>query len=171
MSTDGPERFARGRYRSYNLQREFPEQLADFTRSHRGFAIRAAQELARAERYRTFVSLIIVRGAVDGTSSTTILDELQPIIHADSRITDLVSGVENDSFAILLIETDPDGADIFCKRLEFQIDLLRTKAATNGDEFPLAIESHTFPGPLAETASLAQKLDELYQASSSRPVV
>ncbi len=173
MSTDGPERFAHGRYRSFNLKREFTDHLADFTRSHRSFAIRAAQELARAERYRSFLSLIIVHGGESADTDTPVelLQELHPMITADSRVTDLVSGVENNRFAVLLIETDAEGADTYRKRLEFQVDLLRSKASDNGDGISLEIERYTFPEHLAETTSLAQQLDDLYQESSNRPVV
>ena len=103
MMTPGKQEFAEGRYHSRELSVDLPGYLEILTRSHRNFSVRAAQELRRAERYRLFMSLIIVHGdqvdIFDGDDPERALASrlagLTTIVRANCRVSDLVSGVED----------------------------------------------------------------------------
>ena len=60
MITPDDDIFAESDFVSEDLADDLPQRLELLTYSHRSFAIRAAQELYRAERYRQYLSLIVV---------------------------------------------------------------------------------------------------------------
>lgn len=177
MSNSGKESFAEGRYSSRNLGVDLPEQLEFLTRSHRSFSARAAQELHRAERYRQYLSLIIVRGgqadlaASDGPyeDMTGPMADLASAIRVDCRTSDLVSGVERGDFAILLVETGPEGAQRFIARLNDNINSLFSGDTSDMEDTKIPIEIITFPDQNSNSTSLANALNDMYRQSSTRP--
>lgn len=106
-------------------------------KSHRHFGLIASQELKRAERYCSFLSLLTLN--VDFTDDLQfpiqtetgvflkiddLQDELHRIICKTLRETDYASGFESGRIGILLVETSRDGAEVLLKRLKSVLDYL-----------------------------------------------
>jgi GGDEF domain-containing protein len=174
MITPGKQGFANGRYHSRELSADLPEYLEILTRSHRNFSVRAAQELRRAERYRLFMSLIVVHSDQmdsidDDDPEQGRLTDLPSIIRTNCRVSDLVSGVEDGKFAVLLVETAPEGAQIFMARLKDITQSLFAGQTDAGKNISVSIELVSFPDGGANSISLAEALNILYQWSNTRP--
>ena len=171
------EKFAGGRYWSRTLAADLPDQLENLTRSHRTFSARAAQELRRAERYRQFLSLIIVGDtrddgqtpAPDDGKSFAALTDFAATVRVNTRVSDVVSGVERGRFAVLLVETGADGAGTFARRLREMIELCRPGPTDKSESIPLEIAITTFPDHNPGALSFAEKLNRFYQQSNTRP--
>jgi GGDEF domain-containing protein len=177
MSNSGHESLAGGRYGSRGLSADLPGQLDVLHRSHRNFCARALQELRRAERYRQYISLLLIREnrAPSGTVEDIYRDfagplaDLASLVRANSRITDLISGVEGGRFGILLVETAPDGARKFIARLEEMIESLFTNGIHTPGLIIMPVELISFPEESTNPTTLAEALNELYRHSSIRP--
>ncbi|MCP4634364.1 MAG: hypothetical protein GY855_15665 [candidate division Zixibacteria bacterium] len=100
-------------------------------KSHAHFGLKVRQELKRAERYCEFVSLITINiqrenrieSEFDNSESGFDIIErmqegLRKLICRSIRITDYVSGIENDMMGLLLVETSKEGASVFLERLK-----------------------------------------------------
>jgi len=177
MTTPNGEQFAEGRYRSRELAVDLPSQLELLSRSHRTFCARAAQELHRAERYRQYLSLVIVHGDHAGLGSPSDpyqdlrgpLADLCAAIRTACRISDVVSGVEGGKFAVLLVETSPEGAQRFCVRLKENIQSLFIGRSASPARLTIPVELITFPDQPASRTTMSQTLHELYRRSNIRP--
>jgi GGDEF domain-containing protein len=90
-------------------------------------------ELKRAERYRIFISLIVidlgfVSGYQDGRSEA-IITELMEVVSRNIRAIDNVSRLDDNRLALLFPETTRQGAEIASKRVT---DLIRTHLTAQG---------------------------------------
>jgi hypothetical protein len=175
MNESGQESLAGGRYRSRELSTDLPGQLDILHRSHRNFCARAMQELRRAERYRQYISLVLVREDRPRTADDPYRDingplvDLASLVRANSRVTDLVSGVEGGRMAVLLVETPPDAAYKYIDRLNEMIELyFGGKARTQGN-IAIPVQLISFPEGGSNHVTLAEALNTLYQQSSVRP--
>ncbi|MBD3232165.1 MAG: hypothetical protein GF315_00410, partial [candidate division Zixibacteria bacterium] len=106
--------------------------LHEIFKSHENFGLKAHQELKRAERYCEFISLVIVsvrkngsfpnefdkRADSDDARLDTIYEGLRGFISKSVRITDYVSGVEDDKLGLLLVETPEKGAVSLVNRIK-----------------------------------------------------
>lgn len=179
MTTSDGERFAEGRYRSRELGADFPGQMELLSRSHRSFCARAAQELHRAERYRQYLSLVIVHGdrAEVGEPNDPYQDMHGPLadlcaaVRADCRVSDIVSGVEGGKFVILLVEAGSEGAQRFRRRLEETIRAVFCGRSPRESGPVIPMETITFPEQQSSHMTLFEALDALYRRSNTRPHV
>lgn len=176
MITPDDNTFTEDDFESEDLAGDLPQRLEVFTCSHRRFAVRAAQELYRAERYRQYLSLIVVRGDVLGLTgpngsrkgAPAVLQDLAYMVRSDCRTSDLVSGVEDGKFAILLVETGPDGVKQFLARLETMVGLFLAGGNNPSGYNALPLEIITFPDQGHNVISLGASLESLYRRSSVR---
>lgn len=176
MNTSDAEIFAEDEHRSADLRVDLSRRLELLTSSHRSFAIRAAQELYRAERYRQYLSLIIVRGDRTDVSGSTgsnddvtgSLTDLATMVRGECRISDLVSGVEDGLFAVLLVETGPEGAEKFLARLSKTVTLFFAPGDNGTGPMPLPVDVITFPDQGSNAVSMGESLENLYRQSIVR---
>jgi len=176
MITPNDDTFTDDDFQSTDPAAELPRRLESLTLSHRDFAVRAAQELCRAERYRQYLSLIIVRGELlelsgpRGSSwdNDGILSDLVRLVRSDCRTSDLVSGVEAGEFAVLLMETGPEGVQQFLNRLEAMIGLFTAGYQRPSGHTALPVEVVTFPDQGNNVVSLGTSLETLYRRSNAR---
>lgn len=101
--------------------------LFDVFRSHKRFGLQIQQELARAERYCEFISLVVIGISRDAEAASEsdegvpdaddLYDGLRKLIGKSIRITDYVSGVEGERMGLLLVETPRNGAETLVRRL------------------------------------------------------
>jgi len=177
MNDSGQESLAGGRYRSRELSTDLPDRLDILHRSHRNFCARAMQELHRAERYRQYVSLVLVSENQLRTDTvedryrdiTGPLADLASLVRVNTRVTDLVSGVEGGRFAILLVETSSEDAREYLIRLHEMIESLLGGHIHAVEKIQIPVELVSFPEDGANRTTLAEVLNDLYQRSSIRP--
>jgi GGDEF domain-containing protein len=85
------------------------------------FLARVDTELKRAERYRFFVSLIVLdlsfTRPIFGQSSFQVVSDLLETVQTNIRIIDDVSLMGEHSVVLLLPETSRQGAEIAAKRV------------------------------------------------------
>ena len=132
------------------------------------FLDQGTRELQRAERYRVFVSLLLldlssVRERFGGRGSE-IMQMLTRLTCQHVRGCDIVAAV-NGSIALLFPETPRQGAEITSKRLS---DMIREKVSELSEqavETVIPLEIASYPDT-AGARSLSEFLDEL---SSKRP--
>ncbi|MBD3170073.1 MAG: hypothetical protein GF307_11365 [candidate division Zixibacteria bacterium] len=104
-------------------------------KSHRHFGLIGSQELKRAERYCSFLSLVTIQiefgdnlqfPIATETGAILIIDDLQDELHRiickTLRETDYVSGFESGKIGILLVETSRGGAEVLLKRIKSVLD-------------------------------------------------
>ncbi len=176
MNTPDDDIFAESDFDSEDLTGDLPQRLELLTYSHRSFAVRAAQELYRAERYRQYLSLIVVRGdllALSGSNgsrhnNTAMLQDMVQMVRGDCRTSDLVSGVEASKFAMLLVETSPEGAQQFLLRLEKTMDLFLAGGKNPSGYNTVPVEVVSFPDPGTNAISLGASLETLYRRANVR---
>ena len=129
------------------------------------FLDQGTRELKRAERYRVFVSLLLLDLSfvhdMFGEKSRDIMDALVKTACEQVRGCDIVARV-NGSIALLFPETPRQGAEITSRRLS---DVIRQKLAELSDHnvdavIPLEIASYP---DTAGVRALAESLEELSQ--------
>jgi GGDEF domain-containing protein len=136
------------------VDKNFP--LQRLYRSHRNFALRAEEELKRAERYSEFLSLIIIdlkslkRFSAKGMSKhyknqKDFFIDLERFIKKSVRETDIVSGFEDDKLGLLLSETPEAGADCLVKRLNESLNYLVSNSFEIPQEWQPCYEILSFP--------------------------
>jgi hypothetical protein len=176
MKTSDAEIYSDQDFYSEDLTVDLPRRLERLTSSHRSFSVRAAQELYRAERYRQYLSLVIVRGDLLDTSGPNgaqnniagSLADLAKLVRYDCRTSDLVSGVEHRIFAVLLVETGPEGVAEFLTRLEKAVALFFPDGKDTSADIPFPVEVVTFPDQGDNTVSLGESLEIFYRRSKVR---
>lgn len=113
------------------------------------FVERVGRELQRAERYRIFVSLIILdlnslsvnSGGSDAADSAILID----LVAGNTRSVDHTALVESGKVAVLLPETPRQGAEVAGRRVA---DLIRRKyprSGTDSGDFVIPLEMASFP--------------------------
>lgn len=119
------------------------------TANAKPFVERVGRELQRAERYRIFVSLIILdlnslrtnSGGSDAADSAILID----LVAGNTRSVDHTALVESGKVAVLLPETPRQGAEVAGRRVA---DLIRSKYPKSGadsGDFVIPLEMASFP--------------------------
>ncbi len=104
-------------------------------------------ELKRAERYRIFVSLIVIDlgflATVPGDRPDGLIDDLINVVGRNVRAIDNVSRLDENRLALLFPETTRQGAEIASKRIT---ELIRTYLVNQGNRvdqvIPLEMASY-----------------------------
>ncbi len=147
--------------------------LHEIFKSHRIFGLKAHQELKRAERYCEFISLVIVSVRKNGSfpnefdegvdSDKTLLDTiyegLRGLISKSVRITDYVSGVEDDKLGLLLVETPEKGAVSLVNRIKPLIDGYTSHYANGDSGWSSSFSIISFPTETGNKEEFTQAID------------
>lgn len=132
---------------------EEPDE-AGLHRSHRSFQTRARQELARAERYAAYLSLVtldlscLLRSLAPDQKNeemNRLFDELYDLVRTRVRTSDVVSGVENARLGLLLIETAKSGAQTLAARLAEQVRAYLASHVPLPSDWQVPVEIDSFP--------------------------
>lgn len=139
--------------------------------SIRKFRDSALLELKRAERYRTFLSLLVLnlselmatvgRRKIDSADEADYFFQMAlDRVKQAARETDMISFFEDGRLAMLLPETDMSGAQTAAVRLETLISEFLGEFLQSDYRFDIPTEITSFPGP-ASDISLKARLMKL----------
>jgi GGDEF domain-containing protein len=133
------------------------------------FKVRAQEELRRAKRYATFVSLVSVDLAhVDSSDEIQnfsgfdeFMKSLRKLIRNSIRETDIVSNFDRQKVSILLLDTPREGASAMTDRLRkilryFMCDNIRSPL-----NWRVPIKEYYFPSSSGEDFSIQAFLDHI----------
>jgi PleD family two-component response regulator len=123
----------------------------------------ALLELKRAERYRNFLSLLVLNlseflGTVGRRKITSedqencLLDKAINRLRLESRETDLISRLDDDRLAMLLPETDFNGARIAADRFQGLLTDLLADFLQSNYRFDVPLEITSFPDATGEVS-------------------
>jgi diguanylate cyclase (GGDEF)-like protein len=105
------------------------------TLNKRSFQARGAIEVQKARRHQRPLSLLVIGSdqlpAIEATfgpdGGKTVLRALSSSFCDGTRISDLIARVDDEQFAILLPETDSQGAELLAERLRKKIGDLKVR--------------------------------------------
>lgn len=133
------------------------------------FLDRVSVELKRAERYRIFVSLIVLDfGSVPSVKSengSVIMEKLSESVEGNIRAIDNVSAIDSHRMALLFPETTRQGAEIASKRIG---ELIRDRISTMTEQTfsqLIPLEMASYPD-----AAGAKSISDLLKEMSDRRV-
>jgi GGDEF domain-containing protein len=146
--------------------------MTDKPRTANGFGQFAHQlnlELKRAERYRIFVSLLLVDlTKIKGIDVSKIptADEFVRSIRPQMREIDVVSVVKGNRVGVLLPETSRQGAEVVARRVGELVKTVVGDIIQESTDVAVSIEMASYPDA-AGTRSLEDYLMELTQPSEN----
>jgi len=131
----------------------------------------ANRELKRAERYRSFLSLVVFnlssfistvgqRKISSPDEMNSFLTGLVERVVEGARESDLVSTLDNARLVLLLPETDDEAAAVAAGRFQTLISEYLGALAGTGFRFEVPMEVISFPGR-SDQRSLKVRLNEL----------
>ena len=134
------------------------------------FVERVGRELQRAERYRIFVSLIVLDlkslhtepGNNGSNDSTKLID----LVIGNTRSVDHAAVIESGKVAVLLPETPRQGAEVAGRRVA---ELIRTnypKASADSADFVIPLQMASFPDA-AGARTVHEMLSDILPAESN----
>jgi PleD family two-component response regulator len=135
----------------------------------------ALLELKRAERYRNFLSLLVLnlsdflatvgrRKITSEEQEDILLDKAIDRLRRASRETDLISRLDDARLAMLLPETDFNGARIAADRFQTLLNDLLADFLQSNYRFDVPLEITSFPDATGE-ASFKSRLAGLSTAN------
>ena len=92
--------------------------------NHRYLNIRLKEEMKRSKRYTLYLSLVLVE--IDKTIDKEMAEKIKKLgefIKCNVRDADIISILDKNIFAIILPETNIEGANILSERLQEQLSL------------------------------------------------
>lgn len=133
------------------------------------FKARIEEEIRRARRYPTFLSLVFVDVShVDSADEIENFSEvgefhtsLKDLVRKSIRETDLVSSNGNGKIAILLLETPREGASAFSRRLKKAVRYFLCNNTISPANWRVPITASCFPGSGGEEESLVDLLNSM----------
>jgi len=146
--------------------------MTDKLRTANGFGKFAHQlnlELKRAERYRIFVSLLLVDlSKIKGIDANKIptADEFVRSIRPQMREIDVVSEVNGNRVGVLLPETSRQGAEVVARRVGDLVKTVVGDIIQESTDVAVSIEMASYPDA-AGARSLEEYLKELTQPSEN----
>ncbi len=133
------------------------------------FKARATEEIKRAKRYPTFISLVLMD--VSHINSTTELENfsnldqfyigLGDLVKKAIRETDLISNNGFGKIAILLIETPKEGAMALSERLRKTVKYFLCNNTKSPVNWRVPTRESYFPGSTGENNSILGVLDTI----------
>jgi len=133
------------------------------------FSFQMQYELKRAERYRIFLSLVVINlgPIVDTTAEisrdeqrrTKLIHELQQVIKTASREIDYVSNSGRLKVGLLMPETSRQGAEAATRRVIDQLNRFCSDYFIDNDDYLVPVEISSFPDA-SGARSIASYLEE-----------
>lgn len=132
------------------------------------FYTRLREEIIRSERYRNFLSVILVGIAVPPADSTRQINQIMKSFYemaqvGTNRRTDVLARFSKHQIAVILPETDPQGAEILASRYDAMAPNLEGYLATGVVSYP-----HEATNLELFTARLESLADSLQPGVASR---
>ena len=130
------------------------------------FFERVGIELKRAERYRLFVSLIVLDlsliRSLDRDHSYQLVADLLNVVQENIRVIDNASVLADHRLALLLPETSRQGAEIAARRLSELIrnNLTQQTSGRIDDTIPLEMASYPDAAGAKTVTGFSQELSE-----------
>jgi diguanylate cyclase (GGDEF)-like protein len=133
------------------------------------FKMRAMEEIQRAKRYPSFVSLLSIdlshidsgENLENFESIDKFYKALKELIGKSIRETDLVSDIYGGKLAILLIETPISGAQILSERLKKSLKYFLCNNTKSPLSWKVPSRETCFPSSENDEYSLLKALDEI----------
>ena len=133
------------------------------------FRARATEEIRRAKRYLTFISLVLMdvshinsSGEIENFSNLNQFHiSLQDLVRKSIRETDLISSDGFGKIAILLIETPKEGAMAFSERLKKTVRYFLCNNTRSPVNWRVLTRESYFPGSTGENNSILSVLDSI----------
>ena len=140
----------------------------------------ALLELKRAERYRNFLSLMVLnlseflssvgrRKITSQQEAEAFIKEVIERVKRDARETDMISKVDNARLVMILPETDRNGAEVASGRVkellsEFMSEFM-SESMDSSYRFEVPVEISSFPDQIPDDISFKQRLQNLLAVS------
>lgn len=116
----------------------------------------ALMELKRAERYRNFLSLLVLnlseflstagrRKIVSRKEAEQFMETVVEHVKGGARETDLISGVNTQRLVMLLPETDREGARVAGERFQKLLSEFLSDFLESEHQFEIPLEITSFP--------------------------
>ena len=132
----------------------------------------ALLELKRAERYCNFLSILILNlSEFLATAGKRKIDSPEKarefVVRAVNRLklsareTDIISQIGDSQLAMLLPETDREGASVAAERFREMINELMSEILDSNYDFDIPLEVTSFPGH-HEEQSLRMRLTDMF---------
>ena len=129
------------------------DTLDEIYSRHSNFLSRASQELLRAQRYLNFLSFVridtkAVNTANDlkaNTPETGAYRKLKQHIRTSIRQTDIISGFNNGTVCVLLIEANKEGVELVKNRLQDSIRYFLHEVFDSAMNWRVTISAGSFP--------------------------
>ena len=133
------------------------------------FRARATEEIRRAKRYLTFISLILMdvshissSGEIENFSDLNQFHiSLRDLVRKSVRETDLISSDGSGKIAILLIETPKEGALAFSERLKRTVKYFLCDNTRSPVNWRVLTRESYFPGSTGEDNSILAVLESI----------
>jgi len=133
-------------------------------------------ELKRAERYRNFLSLLVLnlseflstagrRKITSDEDTTRFMESLIDRVQKGARETDVISGTRNASLVLLLPETNQVGAEIAGKRFRKLLSEFLADYLDSDYRFDIPLEITSFPDQ-SGLKHFTNRLETLFSSSS-----
>ena len=135
------------------------------------FLDQVAMELQRAERYRAFLSLMVLdmgfaKESLGETGCTKLMERLRELMQRRIRVCDTISLADGCRLCLLLPETSRQGAETTVKRISEEISAELSRYLDNNDEPTIPVELSSYPDA-AGARTILQFLEEFAQESKN----
>ncbi len=133
------------------------------------FKARAQEELRRAKRYATFVSIVsldlsnidAVRDIENYDNYDEFISSFRKLIRGSIRETDLLSISNRHRIFILLVDTPKEGASALMKRLKNTVKYFLANNIRSPLNWRIPMKEYCFPTPSGDNISIQALLDNL----------
>lgn len=143
------------------------ETLDEIYSQRVNFLSRANQELLRAQRYLNFLSFVRIDTKAlnsgtdikNGSPDIEAYRKLKQHIRSSIRQTNIISGFNQGTICVLLIEANKDGVDLVKDRLQESIRYFLREVFDSAVNWRVTISSGSFPNIDSTPNSFYEKLD------------
>jgi two-component system cell cycle response regulator len=133
------------------------------------FRARIDEEIRRARRYPTFLSLVLLDvshvNSQDEIENFSEVEKfhagLRNLVRKTIRETDLLSTDGSGKIAILLLETSREGATVFSKRLKKAVRYFLCNNTISPINWRVPISASSFPGSRGEDGGMLDLLNSM----------
>ena len=138
----------------------------------RAFKVRALEEVRRAKRYATFVSLVAVdMGHIDSADDVEnfgnlndFMVSMRKLIRVSVRETDLLSIANAGKILILLLDTPREGALALSERLKVTLRYFMCNNVKSPLNWKVPIKEYSFPNAPEDEQDIVSFLDQVEKA-------
>lgn len=136
----------------------------------------ALLELKRAERYRNFLSLLVLnlseflssagrRKITSQEEADEFIRLLMDRVKHEARETDMISNLDDARLVMILPETDRTGAEIACGRMKELLSEFLSEFLDSSYRFDVPAEISSFPDQQTDEVSFKRQLQKLFSVS------